>query len=73
MTDLLQTLAQKLQVSKLAADLSSTANTVKKQSLEKLDLVTREEFDAQKALLTASEARVRELEQKLAALEKQIE
>jgi BMFP domain-containing protein YqiC len=39
-------------------------------SLGKLQLVTREEFDAQSQLLARASARIDELERRLAALEK---
>ncbi len=40
-------------------------------ALQKMDLVTREEYDVQTALLARSQARLAELEQRIAALEKQ--
>ena len=42
-------------------------------SLSKLDLVTREEFDIQSALLQRSRAQLDELQQKLDALEKRLQ
>ncbi len=41
-------------------------------TFERLDLVTREEFDAQKAVLTRSRAKIDELEKKLSAISAQL-
>ena len=41
-------------------------------SLAKMDLVTREEFDVQTALLQRTRAQLERLEEKLAAMEKQL-
>jgi len=40
-------------------------------ALERMDLVTREEFDAQAALLARTRVRLEELERELTALERQ--
>lgn len=42
-------------------------------SLARLDLVTREEFDVQAALLQRSRAQLEQLQERLAGLEKQLE
>jgi BMFP domain-containing protein YqiC len=41
-------------------------------TFERLDLVTREEFDAQKAVLTRSRSKIDELEKKLSAISAQL-
>ncbi|NWG31890.1 MAG: accessory factor UbiK family protein [Rhodocyclaceae bacterium] len=54
-----------------AADLEKNLRALLTAQLAKLDLVTREEFDIQKELLARAQARLAELEAKLAALEGQ--
>lgn len=41
-------------------------------TFERLDLVTREEFDAQKGVLTRSRSKIDELEKKLSAISAQL-
>ena len=50
-------------------DLESNFRAVLRASLSKLDLVSRDEFDAQVRVLERTRARLEELEKKLAALE----
>lgn len=54
-----------------AADIEKNLRALLTAQLAKLDLVTREEFDIQKELLARAQARLAELEAKLAALENQ--
>jgi BMFP domain-containing protein YqiC len=72
--DFLQTLSRK------AADLFPAAEAARTKlekemyallqaSLGKLQLVTREEFDAQRELLARADARIADLEQRIAKLE----
>jgi ubiquinone biosynthesis accessory factor UbiK len=51
-------------------DLESNFRAVLRGTLGRLDLVPREEFDAQKKLLERTLARVAELEARVAAVEK---
>lgn len=50
-------------------DIEKNSRAVLEGVLQKLDLVTREEFDVQSALLERSRARLNELEQRLELLE----
>jgi ubiquinone biosynthesis accessory factor UbiK len=50
-------------------DLESNFRAVLRERLSKLDLVTRDEFDAQARVLERTRARLTELEAKFAALE----
>lgn len=52
-----------------AADIERNVKAMMTQTLSRLDLVTREEFDIQTALLEKALARVAALETRLAALE----
>jgi BMFP domain-containing protein YqiC len=54
----------------LQADLESNFRAVLRANLSKLDLVARDEFDAQSRLLARTRARLEALEARLAALEK---
>jgi BMFP domain-containing protein YqiC len=51
------------------ADLEQNFKATLQAGLGKLDLVTREEFDAQRAVLLRTRAKVEELERAVAALE----
>lgn len=53
----------------LQADLESNFRAVLRANLGKLDLVARDEFDAQSRLLARTRARLEALEARLAALE----
>ena len=53
----------------LKADLEQNFKSVLQAGLAKLDLVTRQEFDIQAAVLQRSRERLEELEQRIAALE----
>jgi BMFP domain-containing protein YqiC len=56
-------------LTELRADLEKTARLGLQQMLEKMDLVTREEFEVQKAVLERTRARLEALEHRVAALE----
>lgn len=51
------------------AELTEQMKQILRESLSKLDLVTREEFAAQEAVLARAQARLKQLEQRMAALE----
>ncbi len=55
--------------SALADDLQRNLKALLQARLSRMDLVTREEFEVQKAVLEKTRARLRELESRLAALE----
>ena len=54
----------------LRSDLEQNFKAVLQSGLAKLDLVTRQEFDIQSAVLRRSRERLEELEKRIAALEK---
>jgi len=54
----------------LRNDLEQNFKAVLQSGLAKLDLVTRQEFDIQAAVLRRSRERLEELEKRIAALEK---
>lgn len=56
----------------LRNDIERNFNAVLRARLEKLDLVTRDEFDAQVRVLTRSRAKLEELEKKFAELEQRL-
>jgi BMFP domain-containing protein YqiC len=53
-----------------AADLEKNLRVLLQSAFARLDLVTREEFDAQREVLARTRAKLAELEAKLAELEK---
>lgn len=53
----------------LPGDVERKVRALVQSALAKMDVVTREEFDAQAAVLARTRARVEELERKLEALE----
>ncbi|MEY3007217.1 MAG: hypothetical protein RI942_1559 [Pseudomonadota bacterium] len=53
----------------LRQDLDKNSKALMQTLLAKLDVVTREEFDAQRALLNRAQDRIAALEQELEALE----
>jgi BMFP domain-containing protein YqiC len=53
-----------------AKDLEKNVRGLMTQGFQKLDLVTREEFDLQTQVLAKTRARLEELEAKVSALEK---
>jgi BMFP domain-containing protein YqiC len=54
----------------LGKDLEQNFKAVLQAGLSKLDLITRQEFDIQAAVLRRSRERLEELERRIAALEK---
>ena len=54
--------------SEMKGELTAKIQSAVKSSLESLDVVTREEFDAQAAMLARAEARVADLEARVEAL-----
>lgn len=60
------------QVSAAGEEVRETVRGAVKQSLSKMDLLTREEFDAQTRALKRAEERIEELETAVKALETQI-
>lgn len=56
-------------VAELGQDLRHNLNTIVKESLAKMDLVTREEFEIQTRVLARTRQRVEKLEQQLLELE----
>lgn len=54
----------------LGKDLEQNFKAVLQAGLSKLDLVTRQEFDIQSAVLRRSRERLEELERRIASLEK---
>ena len=59
-------------VSELGQDLRHNLQAVVKESLTKMDLVTREEFDIQTRVLARTRQRLEQLEQQLLELEKSV-
>ncbi|NTS75714.1 accessory factor UbiK family protein [Catenovulum sp. SM1970] len=59
-------------VKQLAEDVEGKTKQVLQQQLNKLDVVTREEFDVQTRVLMRTREKLVDLEQKLAELEAQI-
>lgn len=51
------------------ADLSSNFRAALQAGLQKMDLVTREEFDVQRCVLLRTREKIEQLEQQIAALE----
>lgn len=53
-------------------DLRKTVNSTLQKGFARLDLLTREEFDAQSAILSRAEERMVQLEREVSRLEQQI-
>jgi ubiquinone biosynthesis accessory factor UbiK len=53
-------------------DMEKNIHALLQSALSKLDLVSREEFEVQKAVLAKTRARLEELEKRVAELEKHI-
>lgn len=60
------------QLNALGQDVAANVKTLVQQNLGKLDLVTREEFDAQQRALERAEEKIAELEALLSDLETRI-
>lgn len=68
--DIAEQIGRKLpQLNAVGQEAADTVKMLMQQSLGKLDLVTREEFDAQQRALQRAEQKVVELEHQLAELE----
>jgi BMFP domain-containing protein YqiC len=59
-------------LSNLKEDLEKNFHTILQGALGKLDLVTREEFEVQKAVLAKTRTKLEDLEIRIAAMEKEI-
>ena len=59
-------------VKELHQDLEKNVKVMVQGALSKLDLVTREEFDVQTAVLARTRELIEKLEQRVAVLEKQV-
>lgn len=59
-------------LSHLKEDMEKNFHAILQGALGKLDLVTREEFEVQKAVLTKTRTKLEDLEIRVAALEKQL-
>lgn len=55
----------------MRADLESNFQAILRSGIDKLDLVTREEFDVQEAVLARTRQKLEALEKKLEAIENQ--
>jgi BMFP domain-containing protein YqiC len=71
--DILQQMNALVAGSGLRADLDKGVRALAQSALGKLEMVSREEFDAQAAILARTRARVAELEAELEALTKAFE
>lgn len=69
LTELLGQLKSLAEDSSFKQDFDKNSKALAQSLLTKLDLVSREEFDAQKALLIRAQQRINELELKLEQLE----
>ncbi len=58
--------------SQLSSDVKKNMRAALQSTLERLDLVTREELEVQQAVLARTREKLQELEKKIAALEKQL-
>lgn len=59
-------------VESLGSDMDNTVKVIVKQIVEKLDLVSREEFDVQTEILQRTRLKIEELEKQVADLEKKL-
>ncbi len=57
----------------LGSEFQQKMRTAAQSAFDKLDLVTRDEFDAQRAVLTRTREKLEELEKQLAELETRLE
>ncbi|MGD7036331.1 ubiquinone biosynthesis accessory factor UbiK [Methylotuvimicrobium buryatense] len=60
-------------LSHLKEDMERNFHAILQGALGKLDLVTREEFEVQKAVLTKTRTKLEDLEIRVAALERQLD
>lgn len=69
--DLSQQIAKLLpQANAVGDDVKKTVSSVMQKGFERLDLLTREEFDSQQMALTRAEERIAHLEAEMSRLEK---
>jgi BMFP domain-containing protein YqiC len=59
-------------VDQLRGDIEHNARAVLKETLSRLDLITREEFDVQQQVLQRTRARLEELESQVSELESEL-
>ncbi|MEM6583979.1 MAG: accessory factor UbiK family protein [Pseudomonadota bacterium] len=71
--DVLQHLNELIDASGVKGEVDKSARTLAQSALSKLDVVSREEFDAQTEVLRALRAKVTELEAELEALTQELE
>ncbi len=71
--DILQQMNALVAGSGLRADVDKSVRALAQSALGKLDMVSREEFDAQAAILTRTRAQVAQLEAELEALTREFE
>ena len=69
LNDLVDQLGKLLPTKAMGGDLQRGVNAVVQSAFSRLDVVTREEFDAQQAVLARTRAKLEALEQQLAAME----
>tara|TARA_R110000868_G_scaffold91080_3_gene252673 strand:- start:16097 stop:16372 length:276 start_codon:yes stop_codon:yes gene_type:complete len=60
-------------VENLGSDMDNTVKVIVKQVIEKLDLVSREEFEVQAEVLQRTRLKIEELEKQVAVLEKKLD
>ncbi len=60
------------ELSETQSDIEKNVRSLIEGALEKMDLVTREEFDTQVSVLMRSRSKIEELEKQVAELEKQL-
>jgi BMFP domain-containing protein YqiC len=70
--DVLRQLNELIGDSALRTEADKNARALLQSALRRLDMVSREEFDAQADILARTRARVEELEQQLASLEAEL-
>lgn len=71
--DVIQQVNEMVSPAGIASDVDRNARQLLQSALRKLDFVSREEFDAQTAILDRTRSRVMALEGELAALNEQLE
>ena len=59
-------------VENLGSDMDNTVKVIVKQVIEKLDLVSREEFDVQTEILQRTRLKIEELEKQVTELEEKL-
>lgn len=72
LTDVIKQLNEMLGESGLKGEMDKSVRSLVQSALARLDVVSREEFDAQAEILQRTRTRVEELEQELEALSEQV-